>query len=431
MPNFTLGQTRALEMIQGLREYKDEPRICVLAGFAGAGKTYLIQFIPQEMKGMPMMVAPTGKAASRIKDLTGLTASTIHSWIYSAREDQWGEVSYSLKEPNQIKAGEVPLLVCDEASMVGEDLWEDIYSTCCALHMNILLIGDPFQLPPVQEKGSDDTPRQGPEFNLMSPDFQSNERLVLTEILRQAQESPIIRASMMVRDGGVAKAVMALPRIKPAELAQRAAENYRKGGVTLAHKNATRLSLNQRIRSQLDLPQGEIVAGEPLLVIQNNIRAQIYNGDTPIFQTWVEGPGAPHDLKDPIRKESARGSFGKARVQGQEVMLCPERTFGQLEQIRNAVFVKRVAAVYGTGALDPEDLRGMSAEEINENLGPPFLDTNLGYVLTVHKAQGSEWKNVVICLESSVPMKKEEGLRWMYTAITRARDSVSVCLGGS
>lgn len=439
MPPLTKGQEEALVMIKGLETYEGKPKRAVLAGYAGSGKTYLLHELPGLFGRMPTFVAPTGKAAARIREAAGVNSSTIHSWLYNASEDpNTGEVSFSLKEPDQLRenVGEIPILVIDEASMVGEGLWDDVYEACCILRMNILLVGDPFQLPPVQERdkptgGGDENGQPRPPFNLMDTNFEFSQRTVLTEIVRQATESPIIRATMLLRDGHPAKAIMALPRITKAQLPEAAAENWKScQGVVIAHKNETRMGLNLKVRERLGKPAGVLTSGEPMLILQNSVRAQVFNGETPIFTGWSAAPGAGHQLYDSLRKEEGMGTFGLALVGGKEFYVCPERIFGKLEKLRPQVFSKRVKAVYGQGNIDEREARTMSAVELEKRLGKPYVDANLGYCLTAHKAQGSEWEQVIVCLESSVNTKNDEGLRWLYTSLTRSRSRVQVCLGG-
>lgn len=430
MVTLTAGQAQGLEMIRSLEKYERKPKVAVLAGFAGTGKTFLLKEISGLFGGQPVFLAPTGKAAVRVQEATGRMAKTIHSWMYDAQEDiNTGDVTYSPKDPSNIDTGEVPLVVIDEASMVGETIWEDVYDTLMVIRSNVLLVGDPFQLPPVQEETKSDEPRPQREFSLLSEHFDSDARVSLTEIVRQAQDSPIVKATMMIRDGMAAKAVMALPRINKSELQRRATQIYEAGGMTIAHKNATRMKLNTLIRGQQGRAVGTLAVGEPLLVLQNSIRIQIFNGEVITFTGWESPPGASHRLYDTVRREEGQASFGLAMSGERSFYISPERVFGQLEKIRPTVFHKRVQGVYGNRITD-EDTRRMSAAELAEKAGPPFVDASLGYVLTCHKAQGSEWGDVLVCLESSVNTRQEEGLRWLYTSLTRAKRNVTICLGG-
>lgn len=450
----TKDQEAALVMAGSLSQYDGKPKLGVLAGYAGTGKTTLLAKLPEVWGGVPVVVAPTGKAAVRVREATGMLATTIHSWAYNADEDdETGDVSYSKKELSEIRRGDVPILVIDEASMVGSDLWEDVYDTCCRCRLNILIVGDPFQLPPVQKRSSDDKD-SGPEFNLLSPDFQYDARVLMTEIVRQALDNPIIRASMLVREGDPIEAVFSLPRIKPIDFAARAAEILSAGNaVVIVHKNDTRMKLNIAVRKLMNKPEQNIDAGEPLLVLQNNYRLRRFNGEVAIFKHWVERPGNPHEVIDYYRKKQHSTPFGvveledastvfettaksdqldNIQISTSQAIVAVDQIFGRMDHMSMASLVKKKNVIYGKGRIpEPEELRTMTPDEIQRALGWPYLHSNFGYVFTCHKAQGSEWGTVLIGLEPTVRLKNMDSRRWLYTAITRSREKVMLSLGGA
>src|SRR5258708_21611657 len=110
----------------------------------------------------------------------GDTAPTIHSLISGAREPGVGQRTFELwDDPPASKA---KLIVVDECSMVDAELGRGLMSFECPL----LVLGDPAQLPPIQGGGF---------FTDCEPDA------MLTEVHRQAQNDPIVRMSMDVREG--------------------------------------------------------------------------------------------------------------------------------------------------------------------------------------------------------------------------------------
>lgn len=430
----TKDQEAGLRMAVKLKEFKDQPRIAVLAGYAGTGKTTMLRRIAEEM-GYPRVVAPTGKAAIRVKEATGIHALTIHSWMYSAEEDDMtGEVEYSLKRPDEIEvSNDLPLVVIDEASMVGLDLWEDIFEVCVIKKQNILIVGDPEQLPPVQ-KTEKERHGQSEEFSLLSPRFACHERVMLTEIVRQALENPIIRASMLIREGKAAEAVFSMQRINPATLIDSAARTVAGGGVVICHTNATRNKMNVAVRGAMGKMMDRIEPGEPLLVLQNNYRLMRFNGEVTKFESWVDPPAGKHKIRDWIRKQEAESRYGIAKLENTDAdkksiaILCEEQVFGRLEHVTNPPIVKTSRIIYGGGVMTPE-MAFMSPEERERAMGYPFMHCNFGYVMTAHKSQGSEWPNVLVVVEQSVRLGQRDGQRWFYTAVTRARDNVQLCLG--
>jgi exodeoxyribonuclease-5 len=433
----TQGQEAALAMARRMTEFKDAPFIGVLAGYAGTGKTTTLKYVAEEL-GYPICIAPTGKAAVRVREATGLVAKTIHSWLYDSKENtETGEVTYSRKDPKDMDTGDkLPLIVIDEASMVGEDLWDDIYDACCVIKHNILVVGDPFQLPPVEKQRGDDLIERR-EFNLLSSHFEHTQRVLLTEVMRQALESPIIRASMMVRRGQTTEAVFELPRIRVGDLVTKSAEIVAQRGVVICHKNDTRNKMNVAVRRHLQLPDGEIVRGEPLLILQNNYRTNRFNGETMVFDHWQEEPGASHVINDWIRKQKVESRFGVAVCdydpdsdQSIKTVLAVSQVFGLLENVHKVPIHKTARVLFGgDGLVDGVDLASLTATQREALLGFPMMHTNFGYVSTAHKAQGSEWDHVMVVVEPTVRLRKTEGLRWLYTALTRAKTNVTVCLG--
>jgi hypothetical protein len=107
-------------------------------------------------------------------------ASTIHSLIYRARES--GEETPTFELWDDAPASKAKLIVIDECSMVDAELGRDLLS----FGAPVLVLGDPAQLPPIQGGGF---------FTDAEPDA------MLTEVHRQAQDDPIVRLSMQVRNG--------------------------------------------------------------------------------------------------------------------------------------------------------------------------------------------------------------------------------------
>lgn len=435
----TKGQELGLAMIGRLKRDPKSPNappnIAVLGGYAGSGKTTLLAKACEALGGMPIIVTPTGKAAIRVKEATGIVASTIHSWLYDVEDNiESGDLVFKPKETMQIKRGEVNVLVIDEASMVNQSLWNDILEACRRCGMNILIVGDPFQLPPIPDRRASE---YDSEFSLLAPDFPADERVLMTEIVRQALDNPIINASMLIRAGQIAKAVSGMPKLFPAQVLDKAAEIIATGdGALIVHKNETRNRMNVAVRKALRKPDNHIQDGEPLLVLQNNYRLSRYNGEIVTFKNWIEPPGNEHKIKDWIRKQEAFSKFGIAQLDTNDLdmwghaAVSVDQIFGRLAHISIPAINKIADILYGAKHVDPYLLSTMSKMEAQELLGPPFLHANFGYCLTAHKAQGSEWNRVIVCLEPSVRMQTEEGCRWIYTAITRSKEECWINIGG-
>ena len=184
MPTFTPHQDAALKAVADWLKAKPgragTPPVFRLFGFAGTGKTTLARHIAEGVEGEVKFAAFTGKAALVMRNKGCDGASTIHSLIYRAKECGVEQPSFELWD--DAPASKAKLIVIDECSMVDEELGRDLMSFDCPL----LVLGDPAQLPPIQGGGF---------FTNCEPD------VMLTEVHRQAQDDPIVRLSMVVREG--------------------------------------------------------------------------------------------------------------------------------------------------------------------------------------------------------------------------------------
>src|ERR1700720_439463 len=184
MTTFTPHQDSALKAVADWLKAKPgkngPPPIFRLFGYAGTGKTTLARHVADGVDGEVKFAAFTGKAALVMRNKGCDSASTIHSLIYRARESGVEQPSFELWD--DAPASKAKLIVIDECSMVDAELGRDLMSFDCPL----LVLGDPAQLPPIQGGGF---------FTDAEPDA------MLTEVHRQAQNDPIVRMSMLVREG--------------------------------------------------------------------------------------------------------------------------------------------------------------------------------------------------------------------------------------
>lgn len=127
--------------------------ICVLSGAAGTGKTTVIKAIVENIERVHgqaagfLLMAPTGKAAERIKTQTGKNSSTIHSFLAS---NGWLNQNLTLKRAGGRKGQDVNTIIIDECSMIDLNLFATLLQS---INWNsvqrLILVGDPNQLPPI------------------------------------------------------------------------------------------------------------------------------------------------------------------------------------------------------------------------------------------------------------------------------------------
>jgi exodeoxyribonuclease-5 len=369
MPQFTPHQDDALKAVAGWLKAKPgrsgTPQVFRLFGYAGTGKTTLARHIADGVDGEVKYAAFTGKAALVMRNKGCEGASTIHSLIYRTRES--GEEQPSFQLWDDAPASKAKLIVIDECSMVDEELGRDLMSFGAPL----LVLGDPAQLPPIQGAGF---------FTNAEPDA------MLTEVHRQAQNDPIVRLSMAVREGRDIE----VGDYGETQVVRREAldpERVMGADQVLVGRNNTRRAYNMRIREKLGLTEPLPVAGDKLVCLRNNRKKALFNGGL-----W---------------RVKARAQ-SKSRIL--TMRLVPDEDFGgRLTKVS-------VRADCFTGGV----------EDIAWEQRRPYDEFDYGYVLTVHKSQGSQWDDVVLFDESFA--FSESRARWLYTGITRAARRLCVVM---
>ena len=336
-----------------------------LFGFAGTGKTTLAKQLAADIDGEVCFAAYTGKAALVLRGKGCREARTIHSMIYRTRESEDDEPTFVLNDGSA--ASRADLIVIDECSMVDEDLGRDLLS----FGKPVLVLGDPAQLPPVKGGGY---------FTDAEPD------VMLTEVHRQAADNPIIRLSMMARDG------LRIPRgdYGTSQVVHRDridAGQVRAADQVLVGTNKSRRGYNARLRTLAGHTDPNPQQGEKLVCLRNDKTKGLLNGGL-----WsVKSVGTPR--------------AGKLRY-----TVVPEDDAGAKA---TRIAVRPEYFVAGEEGVPPAFRRGSDAFDY-------------GYVLTVHKAQGSQWDDVVLFDESWA--FREHRDRWLYTGITRAAERLTIVL---
>jgi exodeoxyribonuclease V len=338
-----------------------------LFGYAGTGKTTTIATAVQDMGLKVEYVAYTGKAASVMR-ANGLPADTVHGLIYKLdhKDPTTKELIFGINR--QSRAKHADLIVLDECSMVGSAMADDLLS----FKVPVLAIGDPAQLPPVKGAGF---------FVNGNPDA------LLTEVHRQAQESPVLRMATDVREH------------KPLALGEYGSSAVLRGDdVTdddlwavdqvLVGTNATRVRLNRRARRHFGMTGPYPQFGERLICTRNNRGLDMMNGEMfsvvsceELDDKWLSMSLATMDRETP-------------------------------EIIEEVPVLKH----FFDGAIQPMDFELIRS-----------VHMDFGYAITVHKSQGSQWSDIMVLDESHV--FRDNKFRWLYTGITRAQNSVKIVRG--
>ena len=416
--------------------------VFILNGYAGTGKTSLTGALVKSLRNAGrevVLLAPTGRAAKVFSSHAGYPASTIHRRIY--RGGQGGDLSggFSILQRNNVTNG---VFIVDEASMIGdgngsegnvnllEDLVEYVFT---GDNCRLILLGDVAQLPPV---GSTESPAMVPaNFKRLGLHVS---RAVLTDTARQSRTSGILRNATWLRRAMLMDPLPA-PRLildgyddlhvtDGNDVADVVGECYRADGpdetIIVTRSNRRALQFNLGIRTTILDYGEELVKGERLLIAKNNYTWSakikdldfIANGDVAIVSA--------------IHSTEEKHGFRFANV----TLTLPDRDVDVPCRIFLDTLTDESASISREGLqrlaearmADPEvnapdaswetRLRRLRKDEYFN-----ALQVKYAYAVTCHKAQGAQWKNVVIDLGGIAP--ESQGLefyRWLYTATSRA-----------
>jgi exodeoxyribonuclease-5 len=382
-------------LISGLR---GNAVVQVLVGPAGTGKTTLMRHFADSAENLGwniVLVAPTGKAAYRLKTLTGRRAGTLHSLLYSKVDDRDEENLKFYGERRQIEKGD--LVICDEASMVGTKIHNDLLDQL-VYGAKLLYVGDREQLPPVYR--GDEKP---PLDQLWGPNF-SKPTAALETIHRQAAGNPIIKAATSVRQTGalpfmsigtrfVKEKRSSLDRVSSWMVEKVKAES---DAIVLCYPRRVRASVNRRVRSGLGYTD-PIVVGDRLKIAMNNYDHGLMNGE--IVTVTAVRPHKEDQLL--ITVQTIDGRISSAPVWTSLISESATAFFKKLEE-----------------------------KNISRRRRGEWFHVDYGYAITVHSAQGSEFDHVTFVQDRSIKWlrgkDRDECRRLIYTAVTRAAENLII-----
>ena len=405
-PALTADQQEAEALIEAWYFHLNT-QIFVLCGYAGTGKTFLVDHVVRALGLVAgesaAFVAPTGKAAS-VLIKAGVPATTVHSLIYTREEDievdENGEViseqflRFVRRESIDSK---IKLIVLDETSMVSDDVLRDLLS----FGVKCLYCGDPAQLPPV---GGSNTLLRSPV-------------ITLREIVRQERDNPIVRLAERIRAGerpqyGEYGSVSVVPRRSLDAAARR--KLFCEADQIIVGTNRTRALVNREVRAFRGIPPERILPeeGEKIICTLNDWSKPLdERGDFHLVNGII---GTCYHVREQL------DGLGQLDFQ-------PEFLPDRVEDLPfdTGIFV-RGQYYHGYGNRACLLTNGILVHEGNREMLRRFKvrreDTvcrfEFAYAVTCHKAQGSEYDFVVVVDESGF---FENGREWLYTAVTRAK----------
>lgn len=443
----TTGQAEALARIANFISKSGSGDTYLLKGYAGTGKTTIIGSLVRVLPAhgvKVVLMAPTGRAAKVMTGYSGKPAFTIHRKIYRPRISDGAWLTYALT-PNQHTH---TLFIVDEASMIadsatpeffgsGRNLLQDLIEYVKAgANCRLLLVGDVAQLPPVGQPVSPalDIKKLVSHYGLRAGHFE------LTEVVRQAEGSGILMNATRLRNllaekNPEIRFLTSFPdveRVAGVDLGDKLSSSYSGASpedvIVVCRSNRSANNFNRQIRITGMWFDEEINAGDYLMCVKNNY-------------FWLEetsraGFIANGDMLRVKRIRSFEDAFG-FRFADLEVEMVdyPDQPSFEVKVILDSLYTEAPAL---TKEQSSTLFKALSEDYMEEGMSksallarvtrdPHYqaLQVKFGYAVTCHKAQGGQWKEVYVDAGYLTDeMINTEYVRWLYTAITRAKEKL-------
>ncbi|EAQ49010.1 ATP-dependent DNA helicase [Leeuwenhoekiella blandensis] len=435
-------------LLQQLSAFIFEPKnnsIYVLKGFAGTGKTTVIGTIVKNLwkiKMSSVQLAPTGRAAKVISNYSDKPAHTIHRKIYYPKKERGGGVSFTLQRNKHRNT----IFIVDEASMISDNasesklfengsLLDDLMSYVYSGHKcKLLLIGDQAQLPPVK---MDLSPALD-ERNLQMQFDKTVKSIELDEVMRQAETSGILKNATRIReflndelyedfrfDLSGQNDVVRL--IDGHEIMDALGDSYREygneGTAIIVRSNKRANLYNQQIRSRILFKEEEVSAGDYFMVVKNNY----FWLDTKSEAGFIANGDIIEILEIFSIIELYGFRFAEVKIQMTDYPnLAPFETVLLLDTLTSetpSLSYEEGNNLYQEVMKDYTDETSKYKKfmKVKNNKFFNALQVKFSYAITCHKSQGGQWETIMVEQPYLPNGMDKDYLRWLYTAVTRAR----------
>ena len=364
-----------------------EPWTCI-AGYAGTGKSTLVKFIVAALNLRPddvCYITFTGKAALVLRDKGCPNAMTAHRLLYQSFPKYDGTFYHKPRRP-------IPpykLIIVDEISMLPNEIWQLLLSH----NVHVIALGDPGQLPPI---GTDNGVLEHPH-------------IFLDEIMRQAQESEIIKLTMDIREGKPLQ-LMNGKEVKIVDKKDVVEGMYLWADQIIVGKNETRRYINDLMRQYLHgVTDAAPIEGDKVICLRNDWDHPNEAGDVMVNGTI----GTIYGIKKTDTywlKPMMTANFIPDGVTETDIDLNP------CDPVFRDVNMDYKLLTTGEPTVNKNNFRRFPKE-----WRPREFD--YGYCITCHKAQGSEYNKVLVFEEF---LRGNDHARWLYTAATRAKEKLVI-----
>jgi ATP-dependent exoDNAse (exonuclease V) alpha subunit len=421
--------------------------IFVLKGYAGTGKTTVISTIVNNLVAINkkyVLLAPTGRAAKVIANYSNKPAFTIHKKIYFPKKSSGGGVSFTL----QVNKHKNTIFFIDESSMISnvntesklyengsllDDLISYVYS---GDNCKMILLGDTAQLPPVQLDISPalDTETLSLHYNkeVYSIEFD--------EVMRQEENSGILYNATELREllkdvffdsfkfnlKGFKDIIRLTDGYDIQDAINSAYSNYSiEDTAFIVRSNKRANQYNQQIRSKILDKESELSTGDFLMVVKNNY-------------FWLKdsdeaGFIANGDIIEVLDIRSIRELYSfKFAVVKIRMVDYPNQKPYETVLLLDTILSESPSLTYEeSNKLYQEVMKDYEGEtkfkqfqKVKENEYFNALQVKFSYAITCHKSQGGQWNTVFIEQPYLPNGIDKDYIRWLYTAMTRAKDKL-------
>ena len=427
--------------------YSSSQTICILKGYAGTGKTYIISKVVKNLwkiKKPVILLAPTGRSAKVLSSYCNKEAHTIHRKIYYVKNNPSGNNDFLLKinkHKNTIfivdEASMIPTTKKNETSLFSESLLDNIIKyVYSGFKCSLLIIGDLAQLPPIlSEKSlSLDEKFLNKKYGL---NVISSE---LDEVVRQKENSGILSLATYLRNlidmGVVEQLKINLSNYNDIiliedgnQLIDLLQDSYDEYGIqetsVIVRSNKRSNIYNKNIRERILYNENIISVGDLMMVVKNNY--YWLNNDR-------EGFIANGDIIKIEEIHNIKELYGFRFAEVKVTMIdYPNLNAFETVLILDTIEINSPSLDYlSLNKLYTEVLKDYFEIKtkykrhlaVKKNKYFNALQVKFAYSFTCHKSQGGQWESIFVEMPFLTNGYDQDFLRWFYTAVTRAKNKL-------
>jgi len=443
---FNVNQKSAITNINDFI-YSSGQNICVLKGFAGTGKTYIVSKVVKNLwkiKKPVILLAPTGRSAKVLSSYCNKQAHTVHKEIFYVKNNPAGNIDFSLKinkHKNTIfivdEASMIPTLKKNETGLFSDSLLDNIVKyVYSGYKCSLLIIGDLAQLPPIFSENSLSLDDNFLNENYGLKVFSSE----LTQVVRQRENSGILSMATYLRNlleiDFVEKLKINLSSYNDItliedgdQLINSLQDSYDKFGLqetaVIVRSNKRSNIYNKNIRERILCNESVISVGDLLMVVKNNYHwlnnnlvGFIANGDIIKIEEI-------HSIK-----ELYGFRFAEVRV---TMIDYPNLNAFETVLILDSIEINSPSLdynvmnkLYTEVSKDYIEIKTKYKRHlaIKKNKFFNALQVKFAYCFTCHKSQGGQWQSIFVEMPFLPSGYNKDFIRWFYTAVTRAKNKL-------